>query len=95
MLGALEANDGAALVLGTDDGALDGIVLTDGVTLDFTEGNALGADIDFVKLDVQTKSLLSPQPVDLVQPLTISSVVQRRAPASSQTAFASSQVLFR
>ena len=82
----LGVNDGAVLVLGTADGTFDGNIVT--------EGKVLGTDIAFAKLDVQTKPLLRSQPVDLVQSLITSSVVQRRVPASSQTAFDSSQVLF-
>jgi len=94
---ALGENDGAALVLGTIDGVIDG--LTDGVEIDitegFTEGNILGADIAFLKLDVQINSLLSSQPLPFVQSLIVSSVVHSRAPAPSHIAFASSQVLLR
>jgi len=36
--------DGLAIVFGTDGDTLDGIWLIDGVELDITEGNVLGAD---------------------------------------------------
>ena len=42
------ADDGLVLLLGTDNGTLDGIVITDSVVIDvigcFTEGNTLGDD---------------------------------------------------